>query len=372
MTVSTQTLRLFLAGDVMLGRGIDQILPHPGNPRIYEDYTTSAEGYVHLAEKLNGAIPRNAGFDYVWGDLLAEDAYRRCDLRIINLETAITTSAAAEPKGINYKMNPANVAVLNAASVDLCTLANNHLIDWGREGLVETLETLEAAGIASAGAGRSAWQAAEPAKLDIASGGRVLVMAFGAADSGIPRHWAATEATPGINILPLTSGDTVAGVRKQAEAIRKPGDIVLISLHWGGNWGFEVPARHRRLAHALIDSAGVDLVFGHSSHHAKGIEVHKGKLILYGCGDLINDYEGIAGHERFRGDLAQAYFVDLNAVDGTLAALGIKQYQRRKFRLNASDGAALDWLEGTLQTHSAEGSPQFRRCDDHTLRLCLE
>ncbi len=362
-------IRLFLAGDVMLGRGIDQILPHPLDPRIYEDYMTSAEGYVKLAENRNGPIPRAVDYGYVWGDLLAEDAYRQCDLRIINLETAITTAAQPEPKGINYRMHPANVPALTAASVDACTLANNHLLDWGRPGLVETLETLETAGIACAGAGRTAEQAAELAKLNVADGGRVLLLAFGDESSGIPRHWAATEDSAGINMLPRTIERTVESVRHRTAAIRKSGDILLISIHWGDNWGFEIPEGQRRLAHALIDAAGADVIFGHSSHHAKGVEVHNGKLVLYGCGDLINDYEGIGGHEQYRGDLAQAYFVDLNPDDGTLAALEIKQYQRRKFRLNASDEGALDWLSRALANDVVEGSPQFQKSDKHSLRM---
>ncbi len=369
MKSSPRSLRLFLAGDVMLGRGIDQILPHPSNPRIFEDYMASAEGYVRLAERLNGPVPRTAGLDYVWGDLLAEDAYRNCDLRIINLETAITTSGKPEPKGINYRMHPANVGVLTAASIDACTLANNHLIDWGRDGLVETLETLEAAGITYAGAGRAARQATAPAPLEVAGVGRVLVLAFGSVTSGIPRHWAATKDMAGINLLPQSVDAAIASVRQQINTIRKPGDIVLVSIHWGGNWGFEVPADHRRLAHALIDSAGADIIFGHSSHHAKAIELHEGKLILYGCGDLINDYEGIGGHDEFRGDLAQAYFPSLNPADGTLTGLEIKQYQRRKFRLEKSDGMATEWLAKVLRGNSDKRSPEFLKADDNTLRL---
>lgn len=369
MTASGRPVRLLLAGDVMLGRGIDQILPHPVDPRIYEGYMTSAEGYVKLAERRNGPIPRAVDYGYVWGDLLAEDAYRRCDLRIINLETAITTAGKPEPKGINYRMHPANVPVLTAASVDACTLANNHLLDWGRPGLVETLATLQATGIASAGAGRTAEQAAAPAALKVAGGGRVLLLSFGDVTSGIPRHWAAGEDSSGINLLPRMVEETVASVRHQTAAIRKPGDILLVSIHWGSNWGLEIPEHQRRLAHDLIDMAGVDLIFGHSSHHAKGIEVHNGKLVLYGCGDLINDYEGIGGYEQYRGDLAQAYFVELNPENGTLAALEIKQYQRRKFRLDAANAESLDWLSTVLRSHTVEGSPRFVKTGGNSLRM---
>jgi poly-gamma-glutamate synthesis protein (capsule biosynthesis protein) len=145
-------LTLFLAGDVMTGRGIDQALPHPSQPRIHEGFMTSALGYLELAERASGRIPRPVGFSYVWGDALDELARRSPDLRIVNLETSITTSDEPWPKGINYRMHPSNAPCLRAAGLDLCVLANNHVLDWGVAGLLETLETLKGAGIACAGA----------------------------------------------------------------------------------------------------------------------------------------------------------------------------------------------------------------------------
>lgn len=369
MSAPSESIRLFLAGDVMLGRGIDQILPHPCDPRIYEDFMTSAEGYVRLAEKKNGPIPRNAGFEYVWGDLLTEEAYRKCDLRIVNLETSITTFPKPEPKGINYRMNPGNVGTLQAASIDACTLANNHIIDWGREGLADTLDTLAAAGIASAGAGRTGLQAAAPAEMGLPQGGRVIILAFGCVDSGIPRHWAAGSSVAGLNLLPDNPDMAAQEVLQLLDPIRRSGDIVIVSVHWGDNWGFTIPLRHRKLAHALIEAGAADVIFGHSSHHAKGLEVHAGKLVLYGCGDLINDYEGIGGYDQYRGDLAQAYFVALNPNDGSLESLEIKQYQRRNFRLNRSGGEALNWLKTALRGPSGAKSPQFTKADAHSLRM---
>lgn len=74
--------------------------------------------------------------------------------------------------------------------------------------------------------------------------------------------------------------------------VRRPGDRVVLSLHWCGNWGYEIAREHRDFAHAVIDEAGIDLLHGHSSHHPMGIELYHGKAILYGCGDFLNDYEG--------------------------------------------------------------------------------
>jgi len=139
-------LSLFLLGDVMPARGIDQILPHPGDPRLYEDYVHDARDYVALAERRCGPIEHPVDFAYVWGDALAELQRRHPQVRLINLETAVTRHGRPEPKGINYRMHPANVGCLTAAGIDCCVLANDHVLDWGREGLRETLAALDAAG----------------------------------------------------------------------------------------------------------------------------------------------------------------------------------------------------------------------------------
>ena len=146
---------LFLCGDVMTGRGIDHVLPHPGDPVLHEGYATSARDYVALAERANGPISRPVAFAYVWGDALAEWARVAPDLRIVNLETAVTTRDDWQlGKGIHYRMHPANMPCLTAAGIDCCVLANNHVLDWGEAGLAETLESLRRSGLEYAGAGR--------------------------------------------------------------------------------------------------------------------------------------------------------------------------------------------------------------------------
>ena len=142
---SPDSVTLFLAGDVMTGRGIDQVLPFPADPQIHETFVKSASDYVKLAERANGAIQRPVGFDYIWGDALTELKRRKPDARIINLETTLTRSTRPEPKGINYKMNPANLGAITAADIDCCVVANNHVLDWGCSGLLDTLCALEQA-----------------------------------------------------------------------------------------------------------------------------------------------------------------------------------------------------------------------------------
>jgi poly-gamma-glutamate capsule biosynthesis protein CapA/YwtB (metallophosphatase superfamily) len=128
--ITFPSLKLFLAGDVMTGRGDDQILPHPIDPEIFESYSVTAFDYLRMAERRHGVIPQPVSFDYIWGDGLTEFSRQQPDIRLINLETAITRSNAAADKGINYRMSPENVEVLSAARIQTCVLANNHVLDW--------------------------------------------------------------------------------------------------------------------------------------------------------------------------------------------------------------------------------------------------
>jgi poly-gamma-glutamate capsule biosynthesis protein CapA/YwtB (metallophosphatase superfamily) len=360
---------LFLCGDVMLGRGIDQILPHPGDPRLYESYVKSAVTYVELAERLNGPIPKPVDYEYVWGDALAELQRVRPHARIVNLETAITRSGTPEPKSINYKMNPDNLPCLTVAGIDCCVLANNHVLDWGNPGLLETLDSLAVAGIHTAGAGRGAAQAEAPAIIEIAGGRRVLVFAFGSTTSGIPSHWAAGDAKSGVSLLKDLSERTVARIAARVQAARRPGDLVVVSLHWGGNWGYGIPPERRHFAQALIERAAVDVVHGHSSHHPLAIEIHRGRPILHGCGDFINDYEGISGYEEFRSDLAVMYLPTLSASSGDLVDLKLVPFRMGKFRLNRAAREDVIWLRDTLDRESSKFGTRVTLDEDGTLTV---
>ena len=361
-------ITLFLCGDVMTGRGIDQILPHPGKPHLFEPYMRSALGYVELAEEVSGRIQRPVDFAYIWGDAL--DAFRRLgsDLRIVNLETAVTSSEDAWPnKGIHYRMHPANLPCLTAAGIDCCVLANNHVMDWGCKGLTETLDSLHRAGIVTAGAGRDAAEAAAPAVLEMPGKGRVLVFAWGMEDSGVPREWAAGANRPGINFLSDLSARSLEAIARQVRAAKQAGDLTVASLHWGGNWGFDVSAQQRDFAHRLIDAAGVDVVHGHSSHHVKGIEVYRNKPIIYGCGDFLNDYEGIGGYEQYRGDLALMYFPTLE--EGRLTRFAMTPTQTHRFRVNYAPEVGVCWLMATLNREGRQFGTQMVRLAEQDLLL---
>lgn len=340
-------MALFLCGDVMTGRGVDQIQRHPANPALLESYVRDARTYVRLAEETHGSVPRPVDASWVWGDVLDLIAEAAPDVRLVNLETALTRCGQfAVGKAVHYRMNPENVEVL-ATVEPVCVLANNHALDFGRPGLLETLDTLAGTGITMAGAGADIDQAQRPAVVDLGDRGRLMVFGFGATSSGIPPHWAATRDQPGVDLLPDLSPSASDDIAARIRRARRPGDLVVASIHWGSNWGYDVPVSHTQFAHHLID-AGVDIVHGHSSHHPRPIEVYRGKLILYGCGDLIDDYEGISGHEEFRPHLRLAYLAWLRPGSGLLEELRIWPLRVRQLRLRHAASQDRDWLIRTL------------------------
>lgn len=343
-------IKVILTGDVMIGRGIDQIMRHPVSPELYESCLKSAVDYVSLAERISGPIPRKVTPEYIWGDVLSEFRNPEVNARIINLETAATRRGTPWPgKGIHYRVNPDHLDCLTVAGIDCCQLANNHVLDWGHEGLTDTLGELNTRGIGPTGAGYSAEDAAQPTIIALPGREcRLLVWAFASSSSGVPPSWNATEHKPGVNFLKDLSDATVTAIAKRIKGLRRPGDVVVVGLHWGPNWGYSLPPGHQSFAHRLVDEAGVDVVHGHSSHHPAPMEIYHRKLILYGCGDLLNDYEGIGDFDWFRPDLVLLYVVTLDVMSGSLAGLELVPAQIRRFRLNRVSDEDLDWLKNRL------------------------
>ncbi|MEB3321452.1 MAG: CapA family protein, partial [Synechococcaceae cyanobacterium] len=236
------TVRLLLAGDVMLGRGIDQVMASPVDPELFEPVVRDARAYVRLAEEVNGPIPAPVAADWVWGEALAAMERRAPDLRIVNLETAVTAAGRPWPgKEIHYRMHPAHLEALRAARIDACVLANNHVLDWGVPGLEDSLVHLAAAGVEAVGAGLDRTAAERPLALPLPGGGRLLVTAWAHASSGIPPGWAATPTRSGIAQLPGLDDRGLDRIEAALAPLRRPGDRVVVSLHWGGNWVERVP-----------------------------------------------------------------------------------------------------------------------------------
>ncbi|MFI1164181.1 CapA family protein [Streptomyces sp. NPDC020801] len=360
---------LFLAGDVMLGRGVDQILPHPGNPALRETYLHDARDYVGLAEDVNGPIPRPVDFSWPWGEALPVLDRAAPHVRVINLETAVTQDGDFAPgKGVHYRMNPANLPCLAMARPDVCVLANNHVLDFGPLGLRETLDSLAAAGLRTSGAGPDAVAAGRPATVPLREGGRVLVFSFGMPSSGIPHSWAATAERAGVDLVAAPTAAAAAAFADRLRQVERPGDIVIASVHWGANWGYTVSRDEIRFAHALVD-AGADIVHGHSSHHPRPLEVYRGRLVLYGCGDLVDDYEGIGGYERYRDDLRLLYLVSAESGTGRLTGLRMVPLQARRMRLEHASDEDTEWLRTALDRCGRDFGSRIEHGEDGTLTV---
>src|SRR5215472_10131505 len=287
---------MFLCGDVMLGRGVDQILPHPGDPQLREGTVDDARQYVRLAELTNGAISLPVSFSWPWGEALEVLDGCAPDGRVINLETSVTRSGDFSPgKAVHYRMNPANLPSLLAARPDACALANNHALDFGHIGLLETLDVLAGAGLRVIGAGRDVAGARQPATVPVPGGGRIVVFSFGAATSGIPPGWAATATRPGVALLRSLSDSVADELINRVRDVKRPGDVVVVSIHWGSNWGYEVDGDQVRFARRLIDG-GVDVIHGHSSSPA----THRGVSRQTRPLRLRRPHRRLRGHPRLR------------------------------------------------------------------------
>lgn len=246
--MSEKMLKIGLMGDVMVGRLVNEKLAH--------------------------VQP-----DYIWGDLLP--LLRANDLNLINLEAALTLSDQIVPKVFNFKADPDRVHSLQKGSIHIANLANNHVLDFSEEGLLDTLKTLDEAGIKHVGAGKNSQEASAPVILEM----KQTKLGFLGCTDNEP-SWAASPFHPGINYLDV--GD-LSSIGKAIEGVRPLADLLILSIHWGPNMRERPPQEFIDFAHALIDQ-GVDLIHGHSAHIFQGVEVYKGKIILYDTGDFIDDY----------------------------------------------------------------------------------
>jgi poly-gamma-glutamate capsule biosynthesis protein CapA/YwtB (metallophosphatase superfamily) len=222
--------------------------------------------------------------EYPWGDALP--LLRRADALVGNLEFVLADDGRPWPgKTFHFRADRRAVASLEAAGFALVSVANNHVLDFGTDAALESLATLAQCGIRFAGAGANAEAARRPAIIRRDG----LTIAMLAITDNEP-DWEAGLDSPGVHHVPVDVGDPraaalLSAVAREREAV----DLLIVSAHWGGNWGVDVPRRHRTFAHALID-AGADVVFGHSPHIVRGVEVYRDRPILYGAGDFVDDY----------------------------------------------------------------------------------
>ncbi|WP_280438231.1 CapA family protein [Nocardia carnea] len=360
------TVTVLLGGDVMLGRGVDQLLPRPGHPVLREPCVRDARRYVELAEQAAGPIPRPYGFTGPWGEVTRILDELAPDVRLVNLETAITADGSfAAGKGVHYRMHPGNLAALTALRPDACALSNNHSLDFGIRGLTDTLEALSRAGIRALGAGMNLAAAQRPGEVPVSGDHRVLIASISTLSSGVPSSWAARGDRPGVWLIDHPSARHADEVTARFAPVRRSGDHTIVSVHWGPNWGCGTGLSEREFAHRLIDT-GTDIVHGHSAHHPRAIEIYRGRPILYGCGDVVDDYEGIGGHESYRPELRLLYLVTL--VLGGPAEVRMLPLRIRHMRLERAGPADVRWLQTRLGDISSRFGTRIDTGPDGLLR----
>jgi poly-gamma-glutamate capsule biosynthesis protein CapA/YwtB (metallophosphatase superfamily) len=240
-------------------------------------------GDVMLGRLVNEALKERVA-EFPWGDTLP--LLEGTDFRMCNLECAISDDGEPWPaKEFHFRSDTRNVSVLLAGKVDVVSLANNHALDYGYSALVDTLETLDGAGIAHVGAGRTLSEAEAPAIVE-RNGVRISIVGF----TDNEPDWEARPDGSGVFYVPVDLRDRRSGrLLEIIEESKKKADLVVVSAHWGSNWGYTPPQEHIAFAHALVDG-GADIIFGHSAHVFRGIEIYRGRPVIYSAGDFIDDY----------------------------------------------------------------------------------
>lgn len=322
-------ITLAFGGDVMLGRLVNQVILQQG--------------------------PR-----YPWGDVLP--LLQEADLALVNLECTIAESGElfVPPRVFYFRAHPKAIEVLTLAGVDYVTLANNHALDFQAPALLETIRHLDEHGIAHAGAGNSLAEASRPAMLEA---GRIKVGVVAFADHF--REYQATEETPGTNVISISTEEQDFGrVKESLQAAREAGtDLVVFSIHWGPNMR-QVPSREFvAFAHAVMD-AGADIFHGHSAHLFQGIEIYRGKPILYDTGDLIDDYYV---DPELRNDQQLLFF--LTATWQGVERIELIPLLISHMQVNRATGAAFDEIAERISTLSAEMGTEIKQEGD---RLVIE
>ncbi|GLE05594.1 hypothetical protein PINS_up014626 [Pythium insidiosum] len=436
------SVRLLLhGGDSMLGRAVQLTFPNQAVDEERLSDTTTALNYLSLAlhrsrdALLDGAALariREANVDgsYLWGDFFEQlEIVPPPDARILNLETAVTETVSNKDvpnKGINYHFHVKNIPLafrrfaavtLQGASGGLemarhlvpyvVSMANNHAMDFGRRAFDR--ETLPARSMFPGdshliGIGETLRQARQSvAHVSVPGCQRgITVVAVTAECAGTPYDWNATSNRSGMICLPaITSPSAIDAcvhmLKELFEANRilspvertRDDDLLVLSIHWGPNWAFrytddlDYQRCRQLLAHRIVRDLGVDLIYGHSSHHIRGLELFDGKLIIYGAGDLVNDYEGFEnpGDDAYC-KLGALFVVDLDVDTANCRALRLVPTTMFELRLRrVSNSPTPRWrprqqrveLETDMATTLCQAINKYSRMDvgDHGTPLQL-
>ncbi|MDP4284298.1 MAG: CapA family protein [Bacteroidota bacterium] len=312
-----------LTGDVMIGRTVDS--------------NTSREGYR-----------------YVWGNVLP--LLQSTDINIVNLETTLTNSNKMVTKTFNFKASPDKIKCLKDAHVTVANLANNHILDYSQEGLIETLQTLKKAGIAHVGAGMNDKEASQPV---ILTRKNIRIGILGFTDN--EPTWKAGASKSGINYINVSSEDDRERALLSIEQLKKEADIVIISIHWGPNMKAFPEKNFIDFAHQMIDN-GAGIIHGHSAHNFQGIEVYHHKLILYDTGDFVDDYRV---DPIFRND--HSFFFRVEADEKGLTKLNLFPVLISDYQVNV-DAKDAKWSLQRMQYLSEKFGTKFNEPAEILLR----
>jgi poly-gamma-glutamate synthesis protein (capsule biosynthesis protein) len=311
-------MNLALTGDVMLGRLVDQY--------VIQNRSVRPEA--------------------LWGDVLP--IMLGADCRVINLECVISSRGEEwhpHTKAFHFRAHPRAIEFLRAAKIDCVTLANNHVLDYGTEALLDCLALVDMAGIRRTGAGARLREAWTPALVAVPQG-RVAILAL----TDNEPEWAATETMPGVSYVVYNDRGLVEPYRTYVnEALayaRRQADLVIASAHVGPNWG--APSRAMRaLARELID-VGTDVYWGHSNHTPQGIELYKGKPILYSTGDFVDDY---MVDQDERNDLSFLYIVEVER--GRIVRVRLHPVRIEDLSVHLANEQEAAFLKRTMQAKCA-------------------
>ncbi|WP_135302784.1 CapA family protein [Haloarcula amylovorans] len=329
MSSSTTTFRLGLTGDVMLGR---------------------------LVDEQQQSRPVTA----VWGDL--REHLAELDGLFVNLECCLSTRGRPwrrTDRAFHFRADPGwAIPALEAAGVDCCALANNHVLDFEEPALLDTLDALDGASIAHAGAGRTLSEAFRPALVTVAD----LDVAVVSLTDNTPEY-AATDSAPGTAHVEIDSNDGAtrrAVSETLARARERNPDLLVASLHWGPNMRTEPTDPFREFAHWLVES-GVDVVHGHSAHVFQGIEVYGGSPICYDTGDFVDDY---AVDESLRND--RSFLFELSVTPtGSVRELRLVPTEIADFAVHEASETAAAWSRDRMRDRSEPFGTTFERDGDH-------
>jgi poly-gamma-glutamate synthesis protein (capsule biosynthesis protein) len=292
--------------------------------------------------------------EWFWGDII--DLLQGADAVFGNLECAITTHESPwrrSPKAFHFRADPACIEALKAGNVRFVSLANNHALDFETAGLLDTIRHLDDAGIAHAGAGADAAQAAAPAFVRV---GPLTAAVFAVTDNMAEAR--AEEHAPGLNYVRPGAEASGPSANDIARARARGGDLVVVSAHLGPNMvsapSPALAAYKRRLA-----ARGADFVQGHSAHVPQGLERVDGGLIMHDTGDFLDDY---AVDPDLRNDLSFIFLVD--ADKHGLKRVRLVPVRLRVAQTNRAAPEEADWICTRMQERSRAFGAELLRTEE--------